>query len=341
MISANAVQAAPAGLTAAISAAALLTGTAVTTSTTAIAVTKTIVMTTLQKTLITVTVAALAAGGIYEARQAAQLRRQNQTLQQLQAPLAGQNRQLQRERDEATNQLFSLAGQTTKTSSDNIELLRLRGEVGVLRQQLTAQRAARAEQTTAGPDADSVSLDMTGQLVTAIEQGDSTALGKLSEYAKVRSDSYRTNSVGLTGDELAAAWSKSFGGITSAFDALADAAIKGNTNARQAIDQAIRISSLQAWDITSLGTLAGAGDENALEILLNPREYGVLLSSTVSALQPAADSGNPKAIAALAAILGDETEKPLWLLASQGLQKAAGSGNAVAIAALKSISPQQ
>lgn len=341
LISANAVQSAPAGLAAAISAAALLTGTAVTTFTTAIAVAKTIVMTTLQKALLTVAVAALAGGGIYETHQAAQLRQQNQTLQQQQAPLVEQNQVLRRERDEATNQLFALADQTTKTGSDNNELLRLRGEVGVLRQQLTAQRAAIVKQPKAGTSADSASPDVTGQLVAAIEQGDSTALGKLSEYAKERSDSYRANSLGLMGDEQAAAWSKSFGGITSAFDSLADAAIKGNANARQAIDQAIRIKSLQGWDVTALGKLAGAGDENALEILLNPREYGMPLSSTVSALGPAADSGNPKAIAALAAILGDETKKALWLLASQALQEAAGSGNAVAIAALKSISPPQ
>src|SRR5437667_3825471 len=59
VISANAVQAAPVGLVVTISTAVALAGTAITTST-AIAATKTIAMTTLQKLLITVTVAALA-----------------------------------------------------------------------------------------------------------------------------------------------------------------------------------------------------------------------------------------------------------------------------------------
>ena len=133
LISANAVQSAPAGLAAAISAAALLTGTAVTTSTTAaIAITKTIAMTTLQKALITVTVAALAGGGIYEARQAAQLRQQNQALQERQAPLAAQLRQLQHERDEATQPAGRLLAENArlKSNPNQTELLKLRGQAG-------------------------------------------------------------------------------------------------------------------------------------------------------------------------------------------------------------------
>ena len=130
VISANAVQAAPAGLAATISTAALLTGTAVHTST-VIAAIKTIAMTTLQKTLVTVTVAALAGAGIYEARQTAQLRDQNQTLQQSQAPLAEQNQQLRRERDDATNRLAGLLAENEqlKSHSNEYELLKLRGKV--------------------------------------------------------------------------------------------------------------------------------------------------------------------------------------------------------------------
>ena len=127
LISANAVQSAPAGLAAAISAAALLTGTAPTTST-AIAITKTIAMTTLQKALVTVTVAALAGAGIFEAHQAAQLRQQNQTLQQQEA---AQIQQLQHERDRATNHLADLLAEQSqlKSNPNSTEILRLRGEI--------------------------------------------------------------------------------------------------------------------------------------------------------------------------------------------------------------------
>ncbi len=133
LISANAVQSAPVGLVATISAAAVLTGTAVSTST-VIAATKAIAMTTLQKTLVTATVAVLAGAGIYEARQASQLREQNQALQQQQASLAEQVQQLQRERDDATNRLAALQAENTQLKSGQIatELLKLRSEVARL-----------------------------------------------------------------------------------------------------------------------------------------------------------------------------------------------------------------
>jgi RNA polymerase sigma factor (sigma-70 family) len=135
VISANAVQAAPAGLAVTISTAAVLAGTAVSTST-VITATKAIAMTTLQKTLITAALAVVAGAGIYEAHQAAQLREQNQTLQHQQAPLAKQIQQLQRDRDEATNRMAGLLAENVqlKSGRDKTELLKLRGEVGVLRQ---------------------------------------------------------------------------------------------------------------------------------------------------------------------------------------------------------------
>jgi RNA polymerase sigma factor (sigma-70 family) len=107
VISANAVQAAPVGLAVTISSAAALAGTTVA-ATTIATVTKAIAMTAFQKTLITTTIAAAVGAGIYEARQASMLRTQIQTLQQQQWPLAAQNQQLQRERDDATNRLAML-----------------------------------------------------------------------------------------------------------------------------------------------------------------------------------------------------------------------------------------
>jgi RNA polymerase sigma factor (sigma-70 family) len=137
LISANAVQSAPVTLFTTISAAAIA-GTAVHTST-LIAATKTIAMTTLQKITITAALVAAAGAGIFEARQAAQLREQNQTLQQQQVPLADQIQQLQRERDDATNQLAGLVAENAqlKSHSNENELLRLRGEVTQLKTAIT------------------------------------------------------------------------------------------------------------------------------------------------------------------------------------------------------------
>jgi len=142
LIAANAVQAAPAGLVATISTAAVLAGTAVHTST-VIAATKAITMTTLQKTLIVAALTAAVGTGIFEAHQNSQLRDQVQTLQQQQTPSTEQLRQLQRERDDATNRLTALIAENEqlKASQKAAELLKLRGEVGALRQSLANMAA--------------------------------------------------------------------------------------------------------------------------------------------------------------------------------------------------------
>jgi RNA polymerase sigma factor (sigma-70 family) len=133
VISANAVQAAPVGLALTISTAAALTGTTLATTATVTA-TKAIAMTALQKTIVAATIAVFAGAGIYEARQASQLRDQVQTLQQ-QTPLLEHVQKLQSERDDATSRLAALRDENERLARNSGELLRLRGEVGVLRRQ--------------------------------------------------------------------------------------------------------------------------------------------------------------------------------------------------------------
>lgn len=131
VISANAVQAAPVGLAAAISATAVLAGTTVASTATATAA-KAIAMTTLQKALIAATIAAVGTG-IYEGRQVSSLRTQVQTLQQQQMPLAEQIRELQRARDEATNRLAMSQQENAQLKQNTAELLKLRGEMARLK----------------------------------------------------------------------------------------------------------------------------------------------------------------------------------------------------------------
>jgi RNA polymerase sigma factor (sigma-70 family) len=130
LISANAVQAAPIGLTATILASAALAGTTLTITT----ATNAIAMTTLQKVFVTTTLAAALGMGIFEARQVSQLRVQNQTLQRQQAALSEENGRLSRERENATNRLALLANDNIRLNQNAAELLRLRGEVTALRQ---------------------------------------------------------------------------------------------------------------------------------------------------------------------------------------------------------------
>ena len=167
LISANAVQAAPVGLAATISSAALA-GTAVSTST-LITTTKNIAMTTLQKTVITAALAVVAGAGIYEAHRASTLRNQVQNLQQQQAPLAEQLRQLQRERDAATNRLAALTEELANVKKNPSEVLKLRGEVGALRQEKAIADSKSALNTlTANPEARKALRDQQKMGMTAL-----------------------------------------------------------------------------------------------------------------------------------------------------------------------------
>ena len=132
-LSANSVQAAPAGLAAIVSSTAL-SGTTITTAA-IVAATKTIAMTTFQKTIITATVVVTAGAGLFEAHQNSESQKQIQNLQQQQNLLNEQLAQLQRERDDATNQLGGLLAENAqlKSNSNQHELLKLRGEVAAAR----------------------------------------------------------------------------------------------------------------------------------------------------------------------------------------------------------------
>jgi hypothetical protein len=105
-------------------------------------------MTTLQKTIVTVALATLAGAGIYEARQAAQLRQQNQILKQEQGPVAAQFQNMQTNGEDAANTLAGLREENAQLRSNQTELLKLRGEVGSLRKQAddANQRAQAAQQ---------------------------------------------------------------------------------------------------------------------------------------------------------------------------------------------------
>jgi hypothetical protein len=87
-------------------------------------------MTTLQKIIVTVTVATLAGAGIYEAKQAAQLRQQVQTLQQAQFPLNDQLSAAQAENTRLSNLVAQAKEQKALSEAQFSELLKLRGQKG-------------------------------------------------------------------------------------------------------------------------------------------------------------------------------------------------------------------
>ena len=149
VIAANAVQAAPAGLALTISSAALA-GTASTT--TILAATKVLAMTTLQKSIFSVTVAVLAGAGIYQARQASQWRGQAGKLLQQQVSFASENQQLVQEREDLKKRLAAVQFASSRPSGGTTELLRLRAEVTRLRQSAQELAQLKAAAAAAGND---------------------------------------------------------------------------------------------------------------------------------------------------------------------------------------------
>ncbi len=153
-ISANAVQAAPVGLAVTISTAAALAGTTIATTTTATAA-KAIAMTTLQKALVTVTIATAVGAGLFEARQASKLRSQVQTLQQQQSPLADQLTQLRTENEHLSNQVAQAKDSQALSAEQSSELLKLRGKSSLAQtdsREVARLKSALAQQTGKLPD---------------------------------------------------------------------------------------------------------------------------------------------------------------------------------------------
>ena len=148
-VSSHAVHAAPAGLAVTISTAAAFAATAVTTGTAT--ATTTIAMTATQKALITATLVTAIGAGIYQARKASNAHSELQAQRNQQALLTEQVQQLTEERDEAARRVAALQSVQDRLNQTTGELLRLRGEMGRLRQQatVTAQplenRAATSE----------------------------------------------------------------------------------------------------------------------------------------------------------------------------------------------------
>ena len=123
-VAANAVSAAPAALAASIT-TAVLTGTSLTLAT--------IAMTTLQKIAVTAALTVTIGGGLFAAKQAHDAQNTVRALQAQQAPTTEQLQQLQAERDKATNQIAGLKEELANTDKNNLELLKLRGELTLLK----------------------------------------------------------------------------------------------------------------------------------------------------------------------------------------------------------------
>jgi RNA polymerase sigma factor (sigma-70 family) len=137
MISANAVQAAPAGLAAGLVTAATAATAAVATAGT-IGATATVTMTAVQKVLVTIVAGGAIAAGVYQAHQISTLRTEVHSLKQGQAQVAAldwQVQALQQQRDSATNRLAALTAENLSLKHRPADLSVLRNKVGRVSQE--------------------------------------------------------------------------------------------------------------------------------------------------------------------------------------------------------------
>jgi len=182
VISANAVQAAPLGLSASISTSAALSGAAMH-QTATIGLTKTLAMTTIQKPLIAATLAVAVGTGIYEARRASHWESEMQTLLQQHAPLVDQVGQLQKQRDGTNGKLAALQLENEQLRRDTVELAKLRGEVARLR--ADARQLARLQEADTQKENDPTETAMRSWLsrVSLLKQRlEQTPSAKIPEF---------------------------------------------------------------------------------------------------------------------------------------------------------------
>jgi RNA polymerase sigma factor (sigma-70 family) len=184
-LAANAVQAAPAGLAGAI-ATATLAGTTGALSTTLAASThftaKAILMTTIQKSLIALTVTALAGASVYQAVQSSRLREQNLQQQQAQEEMNSRLEQLQAENARLASQGAAGAGQKNLSDAQLEELLKLRAQYAQARKALDEMQktpAAPAQQ----PPAAAARPNMSGMLSMSYQMRKQAQQEKLNRMA--------------------------------------------------------------------------------------------------------------------------------------------------------------
>jgi hypothetical protein len=125
---------------------------------TGIAVCKTITMTTIQKTLIAITLATGVGTAIYEARRASHYEEQTHALLLQQDSLTQENQQLQKERDQAANRLAATQPVSGRSRDDLLNLLKLRAEVTKL--QGDSRELAQINAAAASKDSDPTESEM-------------------------------------------------------------------------------------------------------------------------------------------------------------------------------------
>jgi ankyrin repeat protein len=202
---------------------------------------------------------------------------------------------------------------------------------------LIKQAAAARGETVSGANAPSrAEMQTLGQRIC---DGNMAAIGDLRDTAKEMAngvDFHHPALQHLLGDRMMAA-----------FHLLGEQAGKGNDNAFKALKEFLNEKDILSWFVPdALGIAAAAGNEDALNILIHYRQWGILDSSAYLALQAPAEANRQPAVDAFIALLQDP-EAPhkqyygvAWL-AKQVATSAAARGDEKAKAALQEFAANQ
>jgi len=122
---------------------------------------------------------------------------------------------------------------------------------------------------------------------------------------------------------------------TAALETITEKAGEGSSVALDALKYANGKRLLRSYVPSAIGKAATMGNNEAVQLLVNYKENGWLLSSVVFALEGAAQRNETAAVELLIKVLDDPGSKALWAAASKGLVGAAAQGNVRAKEALK------
>ena len=129
--------------------------------------------------------------------------------------------------------------------------------------------------------------------------------------------------------------------MSAAFDVLGEAAAKDNNNAFEALKKCLtQNNALKSFAPDALGKAAAAGYTQALDILVNFRQWGMLENTAYFALQAAADANQEPAVDMFIALATDPASAKKqyygisWMV-KEVLQSAASRGNQKALEALE------
>jgi RNA polymerase sigma factor (sigma-70 family) len=247
-LSAQSVTAAPLGLAGAVAAAAFLAPAATTAS---IPLIQILTMTTLKKTLISTLLASVLGVGLYQYHRTSVIRRDLASAQSQVAALVNERATWEQDRQAYSQKMAALSKTANSSGETPMELLRLRGEVGVLRQK----------------------TNELGKLLRVVQQVADETQDPVNVQTNIPRESWAFVGFGTPENALQSyMWAKSNGDVEQAFSSatpeftqtIKDRYFKGNSDSE--ISTMLRESSTGQTNLQVLGKLVAGKDRVVYQV---------------------------------------------------------------------------